>query len=552
MRALGRILVIVVVLSGLGAGGWWFYQNRVAPSANAATADVYTQTVDVQRGDLSAEISVVGELYAVQQEALLFHRLGGTTPLLTLEVEAGHVVAEGDVLATIDATPFGQALDQAKSDLQEAEEYVAELQTPPSDLDFAEADLAVAQSELKLAQARQNLEDLHDSDVSSLESAISDALDNLHQARLQQELEQLDGWAKRDRDLLYSIDWHDRRINELELLVSDGKASLEQIEELSDQRDSLAEARADLGTLYEERDTVLELAAAETAAAEAELAEAQDALAEALLGADDLDLAKAELAIREAEVAAAVAKEKRSELDRGVDAVDWAAAQASLDKKRLAVAEAEENLAATIIRAPFGGTILSTGARQGELVSKSSTILTIANLDDLRVRAAVDETTVRQVEMGQRAVITFDAFLGQEFRGEVLSIPLQGSLQGDVMVYQVPISLEGAEELPLLMGMTANVAIQVGHVADALLVPAVALQNIGGFYQVLVPSSDPEAEPRAVAVEVGLSNGTYAEIVRGLNEGDQVVMQLQASSSQQFGFGGMGMGFMREISGGRR
>ena len=71
-------------------------------------------------------------------------------------------------------------------------------------------------------------------------------------------------------------------------------------------------------------------------------------------------------------------------------------------------------------------------------------------------------------------------------------MPLQGSLQGGVMVYEVPISLEGAEKLPLLVGMTANVAIRTGQAENALLVPAMALQNVSGLYQVLVPNtSDP-------------------------------------------------------------
>ena len=78
-----------------------------------------------------------------------------------------------------------------------------------------------------------------------------------------------------------------------------------------------------------------------------------------------------------------------------------------------------------------------------------------------------------------------------------------------------------------------------------------ALQNIGGLYQVLVPGSDPSMEPEAVPVEVGLSNGTYTEIVRGLNEGDQVVMQLQASDSLPFAFGGISTGAIRGFTGGQ-
>ena len=76
--------------------------------------------------------------------------------------------------------------------------------------------------------------------------------------------------------------------------------------------------------------------------------------------------------------------------------------------------------------------------------------------------ASVDETTIRQVSTGQDATITFDAFPGQSFTGKVLEVPLQGTLQGDVMIYSVPVSLTGAEKLTLLVGMTANVEIQVG------------------------------------------------------------------------------------------
>ncbi|MBC8448780.1 MAG: efflux RND transporter periplasmic adaptor subunit [Chloroflexi bacterium] len=543
MKVLRRLLPIVVVLSAIAAGGWWLYQTRFAPTAGAASAsDGFTQVVAVQRGDLSASLSVVGELYAVQQGDLYFDRLAGTTPLLTLSVEAGHVVQEGQEMATIDPSPYQQALDQAKSDLQEAEEVLADLQTPASDLDVAQADLAAAQAELKLEQAKQDLQDLQSPDTSKLQTALKTAQDDLALARVQQTLTEYDSLVKSERDLLYAVDWHERRINELQALVSQGQARPDQAEELAEEQKALAETRSELARLQSQRQLALQVASAEVAAATAAVAEAGDALAEAQAGVDELDLAKAELAVSEAEVALAQALQKRADLDEGVDPVKLAAAQASLDKKRLAVAGAEADLQAATMRAPFAGTILATAVEPGNLLNKNRRILTIANLDELRVRAAVDETTIRQIEAGQAAVITFDAFPGQQFRGQVLAVPLQGTLQGDVMVYQVPVSLQGAEELPLLVGMTANVAIQVGQVEDALLVPAMALQNVGGFYQVLLSAgSDPQAEPQAVPVEVGLSDGLYTEIVRGLNEGDQVLVQMQATDAGQFGFDAMRM-----------
>jgi multidrug efflux pump subunit AcrA (membrane-fusion protein) len=148
------------------------------------------------------------------------------------------------------------------------------------------------------------------------------------------------------------------------------------------------------------------------------------------------------------------------------------------------------------------------------------------------------------VSEGQAATIAFDAFPGQSFTGQVLAVPLQGTLQGDVMVYSVPLSLSGAEKLALRVGMTANVEIQVEKVTDALLVPTIALRQSNGQYEVLVPNAtDPNGTSQTVSVDIGLSDGTYTQITKGLNVGDQVLVEVSTSSSDQqqmMGLGGMG------------
>ncbi|MBC8448781.1 MAG: HlyD family efflux transporter periplasmic adaptor subunit [Chloroflexi bacterium] len=534
MKTVIRVLAILVVVAAVGGGGFWLYQTRLAPMADAAS-DGFSQVVAVQRGDLSASLSVVGELYAVQQEDLYFDRASGTTTLLTLDVEAGHVVQAGQPLATIDPSPYQQALDQAKSDLQEAEEVLADLQTPATELEIAQADLAIARARLNVRQAQEDLDDLLDPDIADLQSDVAGARLDLVEA--QADLSDLEADST-TADKLYDLrEQEAERSAEYTRLANETYSDAYYQDRLRTAYNVLLDARDAVARAETQAEISLLNARTRVWRAEENLQAAQDALAEAQAGVDDLDLARAKMAIAEAEVALAAAQEKRSELDEGVDAVKLAAARATVDKRRLAVAVAEADLQAATIRAPFAGTVLDTGAEWGDLVNSNSRILTIANLDSLQVRALVDETTIRQIEVGQAAVITFDAFLGQQLRGQVLAVPLQGTLQGGVMVYEVPVLLQGAEELPLLVGMTANVAIQVGQVQDALLVPAMALQNVGGFYQVLVPDRDPQAAPQAVPVEVGLSDGLYTEIVRGLNEGDQVVVQLQASDSTEFGFG---------------
>ncbi len=545
-----RYAVIVVVAAALIGGGVWFYQTRTA-AQSTADATSFTQTVAVEQGDISASISVVGALDAAQQQTLAFDRMDGTAALLSLEVEAGNTVEAGQVLATIDPTPYQQALDQAQSALQEAQQTLADLQEPATASDIAQADLAVARAKLDLERSQADLADLQAApDLSELQAAVQDAQDNLALATLEQAMADHDSAAASQRDLQYAVEYHQRLIGQLQDLVGQGKATVEQTEQSADEQEALAEVQAGLVQVQAQRRLALQAAAAEVTAAEAGLADARKALAEAQSG-DALDQAQANLAVQQANVALQAAQEARADLDAGVDAVELAAAQADVDKKQLAVAEVEADLAGATLTAPFGGTVLQTNAAAGDRITAGSEILTIANLDELQVLASVDETTIRQVSAGQQASIAFDAFPGRTFRGEVLSVPLQGTLQGGIMVYEAPISLEGAKDLALLVGMTANVDIATGQAEDVLLVPTMALQTVNGMVQVLVPNSDPAGEPVSTPVEVGLSNGTYTEIVRGLNPGDQVVVQLSSSDSEGFFRGTGSANALRMFTGAR-
>lgn len=545
MKWITRIGLVLLALAA-AAGGWWYLQNRAASSATGS--GTYTQIVDVQQGGLSSALTVVGQLDALQSATLTFERMKGTTRLLTLAAGPGQSVEAGDLIATIDPAPYQQALDQARSDLEAAEEHLAELQTPATALAVAKAGQAVAQAEHDLRQAQADLATLQAPDLTNLQAALRTAQENLTLARLQQTLAEHDSLARSERDLGYAVNWHLRRIADLETLVAQGRANAEQIEALADQKSALGDVQADLARVQAQRELSLATAAANVAKAQAAVADAQEALAAAEAGGDPLSTAKAQLAVRTAEVALLSAREARAELDEGADAAALATAQADVDRKRLALADAEAALAGTQLTAPFAGTILQTYAAAGDTVAANTRIVALANLDALQVLASVDETTIRRVAAGQAATITFDALTGRSFTGQVASVPLQGSLQGGVMIYEVPITLAGSEQLDLLIGMTANVQIQTGRVENALLVPTMALQRVSGLYQVRIPNAaDPNGEPETVPVEIGLSDGTYTQILRGLVPGDQVVVEYSTGTST--GFGLRGMGIMGGITG---
>ena len=547
MKKIIRWALVVLVLAAVGVGGYWYYQSHVVSAATTTSGQTYAQIVEVTQGNMSATASVVGQLEAEQSASLAFEKMSDTANLLTLAVQAGNVVTKGQVLATIDSVSYQQALDQANSDLLAAKETLADLKTPATALEIAQADVAVSKAKVALQKAQDALDDLLNPDIPSLESTVASAKSALAKAQANVLAQQQDTAAKTQLDKLiyaettptaeynrlasetYSDDLYQDRLN-----LAYNKMMDTQDARVTNQLNSQSGALQAQMTLR---------------TAQATLADAQEALAEAKAGGDAstssaLALATAKVAVNQAKVDLEAAQKARQDLDEGADATEVATAQAAVDKAQLAVSEAETALAGTQLVAPFDGTILATNVAAGDLVSANTAILTLANLDTLQVAASVDETTIRQVKAGQTAAITFDAFPGQSFTGQVLSVPLQGTLEGGVMVYTVPVSLTGAEKLALRVGMTANVEIKVADITDALLLPTIALQQSNGQYQVLVPTTDdPNGATQAVTVEVGLSDGTYTQILKGLSVGDKVVEQVKSTTSdnnQQMGPGGPG------------
>ncbi len=533
IRRLFWLVVTLVLLIAVTTGGYRLWQNRSQTQALGSDASTFTQIVAVQEGSIRATVSVVGQLSAKQSQEMTFERLDGTTPLLSLAVVAGNVVQAGQVLAEIDATTYVQALDEAKNDLQEAISTLSDLQTPATTLSLSQADLAVVQAELSVRQAEENLSTLSDPDLASLQSDVANARLGLSEA--QADLQS----TPADDDTLQKLwDTESNYGTEYSRLANESYSDSYYQDRLRLANNALLSAQDARKTQEITLQVNLLNAQIKVRRAQQTLAQAQQALADATTGPDDLTLAAAQNQVAQAQLALAQARDKRSELEAGPDPLELTKAQAAVVQMQQAVTNAEADLAATKLIAPFDGTILETFTGEGRRITSASSVLSIANLDQLQVVASIDETTIRQVQPGQSVSISFDAFPGETFTGEVLSVPLQGGLQGDVMVYEVPISLAGAQDLPLRVGMTANATIAVGSADNALLVPSMAIQNYGDRYQVLIPGSGEGAQPSAVTVDVGLTNGTYTQILDGLAVGDQVVVEMSNSTTSNFPFGG--------------
>jgi HlyD family secretion protein len=139
----------------------------------------------------------------------------------------------------------------------------------------------------------------------------------------------------------------------------------------------------------------------------------------------------------------------------------------------------------------------------------------------LYVRATVDEFDARRVHLDQEARVTLDAFPGRTLRGRVYKVsPAVSGERQEARTFTIRVSLEEGKEL-LKPGMSADVEVIVARRPGALFVPTQALLEREGkrwVYRVA------EGRARLVPVRVGESNWQSTEVLDGLAEGDQVVV----------------------------
>ncbi len=527
----------LLVLSLLGLAGC----GAVGSSSTAGTSAAYTQTMAVTRGNLVASITPTGEVYAPKQVELTFP--ANDLTVLEVHVAAGQYVEEGTVLARVDPTPLQRAVDQARADYLSAKKAWEEAQEPHTALDRMKAELAVAQAQTALEEAKRNLEEALQPDLEEARAAVEKARRQLQKA--QDDLKALQSDPSVEENLRY-LEW---LANEAEAehgrLLQNPNPSEEQQDRIWLARNAMLDAQDNLEVARARAALNLLNAQFRVTQAEWALADAEEALAELQGGPDPVAVAQAKNAVAQAEYNLAKAQEDLRSLLAGPDPDDLALAEARYKAAEAALAEAEADLEGATLRAPFAGTVLTVNVRPGDRVSSNQVAIVLADLEELRVLAYVDETEISQVERGQEVEVTFDAFPGRRFRGEVLEVPLRGELVGNVVTYEVPVSLEGTGGVPLKPGMTANLRVIVGRREGVLLVPTMALEQGDEGYVVRVVELD--GGEVLVPVEVGLSDGTYTEVLRGLNEGDQVVIQAQAAQTAQRGpmTGGFGAFFGR-------
>ncbi len=158
--------------------------------------------------------------------------------------------------------------------------------------------------------------------------------------------------------------------------------------------------------------------------------------------------------------------EIRAERDR------VARAKSGLDEAEVGVREAQLQLERTRITAPFAGRIASLEVVEGQTVRVGDPLMSVVDLDPIRVEVQVLESEIGLLAQGRRAAISFAAFPGETFRGRIATINPMVSAETRTAKVTVTLQNPGGRILP---GMYARVSLEARKLADRVLVPRAAV-----------------------------------------------------------------------------
>lgn len=253
-----------------------------------------------------------------------------------------------------------------------------------------------------------------------------------------------------------------------------------------------------------------------------QLAQAQSARMQVLLKSQavsktDADTAQATLKVSEANVAAS---------------------DAQIQQAQLQVNNAQEFLGYTRITAPMDGTVVAIVTEQGQTVNANQTaptIIKLAKLDTLTVRAQISEADVVKVKPGQVVYFTILGNPDKRYYAKLRSIePAPESIAKDTTttttttttaVYYIGLFDVPNPDGELRIDMTAQVYIVLANGKNVLQIPAAALSGktaADGTQTVRVLDAKDQVSTRNI--KVGLNNRINAEVLSGLKEGEKVII----------------------------
>jgi HlyD family secretion protein len=504
------------------------------PTPGESNKPVYPVT----RGTIEQVVKALGRV-AANEESILYFRQDGR--LYHLSVDTDSKVKKGDLLAELDTgtlkdqvqTAQVQAdianlkVDQAiKDSAKAATSDQSAVLTAQGNVSKAEGDVAKAQDALTLL-----LVGATSADVQSAKAGIvaaqaqldkdKNALTTLNAPQSPDQLTVLRADVDKAQAALQQAQAaYDKVKTRPDIGARPESAALQQATtDYNSAKASLAIATAgpkpeDVANLQK----AIQADQANLTAANAKLATIQQGPSAAAIDAARQEVASAQTGLELARTALTQAQGTTTD-----NSIDVQIAKKNADLAKLQVSTLQTQLDNAQLRAPFDGIITETDAKDGDLITSYSPVLTVSNPQKLEIAVELQAPDLANIAVGQPVSVVLSAFPTAKLAGKVIRMPsiatgntpnLPANLRTVRVSFPPP---PGAVNL----GDLANVAIDVQRKDGVLVLPTTAIRTFGGRRFVRLLTTD--GLHREVDIEVGISDDTNTEITKGLNEGDKVI-----------------------------
>jgi multidrug resistance efflux pump len=435
------VLLVLVIVGGALAGAWWWARTSPEQAAKflidggleASRAEEFvaslggkTESKDEQL--LMASGSIEGE------EVTIVSEFGGR--IVGLYAKEGDEVAADEVLVELDSSMLHAQMAQAEAAVAAAEANLANVEAGMHPAEILASHAALRQAIAERSAAKTAWEDAQvilgdpqeiDAQIVEAQAAVDLAQVQIEQAKSQLaaaevERDQYRGQGSMEEKRLYVV--YDYQVAAAQAAIDAAKENEKGAKEV-------------LAALKALRDNPLAVVS------QVHLAEAQYELAAA---------------------GVAVASAKLDEMKAGPTPEEVAVAQAQVAQAEAAVSALQVQIEKMTLRSPIAGIVTSRSAHTGEAAIAGATLLTVANLDEVKLTIYIPEDELGRVYLGQEVAVQVDSFPGRVFTGTVSYIAQQAeftpkNVQTDKervnMVFAVKVRLPNPGHL-LKPGMPAD------------------------------------------------------------------------------------------------
>jgi len=215
-----------------------------------------------------------------------------------------------------------------------------------------------------------------------------------------------------------------------------------------------------------------------------------------------------------------------------VSRAEMAKAEAQVSQSKAALERVEEDLRNSTIVSPIDGLVLSRDVNVGDAVSsilvlgsQATLLMTLGDVSEVYVQGRVDEADIGKVYLDQPARIVVESFKEKKFVGKVTKISPLGKEKDNVTTFEVRVSIQNSTG-ELKANMSANAEILLEEKKNVLMAPEAAMiYDKDRNASIELPDAKAQNGKRKVAVKLGISNGVKTELLAGLSEGQQVILQ---------------------------